>query len=115
VALAAAVASVGEGEGEVEGLADDFADGLADDFADGLADADDDGERAGVDEGDGVADGVAVGPSAIAGVAKNDTTKAAAKSGGARKRCTCTCSAKRVPHQPQRADTRLPSKRASPL
>src|SRR5205814_3377104 len=84
--LAAAVASVGEGEGEVEELAD----GLAE----VVADADGDGERAAVGDGDAVADGVDVGPSAIAGVAKKDTTKATAKSGDARKRCTCTAQRK---------------------
>jgi len=71
-ALAAGVASDGEGNGEPDGLADGGADG----------------ERC-VGDGVGLADGVDVGPSAIAGVVRNDAAKATARSGGARKRCTC--------------------------
>jgi hypothetical protein len=67
-------------------------DGRADGEVEALADGDDDGDRVGAvgAVGDGLADGVAVGPSAIAGVAKKDTAKTTARSGGARKRCTCT-------------------------
>jgi len=90
--------SVGERDGEVEGVA----------FGD------DDGERAGVGDAEGLADGVDVGPSAIAGVPRKDTLKMTARSGGARKRCICKPS-KRVPYDPQRADTRLLSERARPF
>ena len=73
MALAPAVASVGAGEGVFEG------------FADGEGDAD----RMGVGDSGGVAEGVGVGPSAIAGVPKKDAARPTARSGGARKRCTC--------------------------
>ena len=43
----------------------------------------------GVGGGGELAEGVDVGPPAIAGVARNDAAKATARSGGARKRCTC--------------------------
>jgi hypothetical protein len=58
-----------EGEGDVDGLAD--------------------GEPADVPDGDGLADGMAVGPSAIAGVVRNDRAKATARSGPARRGRTC--------------------------
>ena len=68
----AGLVSDGEGDGELDGRVDGEADG----------------ERVGVGETGGLADGVDVGPSAIAGVARYDAAKATARSGGARKRWT---------------------------
>jgi len=65
-----------------------MSDGEGDGEPERPADGDADGDRAGVGETLGLADGVDVGPSAIAGVARNDAAKATARSGGARKRCT---------------------------
>ena len=59
--------------------------GLAEGEAEALAD----GDCVVLMAGEGLGDGVEVGPSAIAGVA-NDTAKTTARSGGARKRRTCT-------------------------
>ena len=95
VVSAGAVASEGDGDGAVDGRA-------VGDEAD---------ERAGVGDALGLADGVAVGPSAIAGVPKKDTVKATARSGGARMRVTCTIN-RRVPHVAQTADTSPLSERA---
>jgi hypothetical protein len=71
-ARTAEVASDGEGDGE----------------PDGRAEGDAEGESVGVGETIGLADGVDVGLSAIAGVARYEAAKATARSGGARKRCT---------------------------
>src|SRR5437016_14483467 len=73
---AAAGAVVSEGDGDEEARAEGKADGDADD------------ERVAVGVGGGLADGVDVGPSAIAGVARYDATMATASNGGANKRCS---------------------------
>src|SRR5256886_6182058 len=75
-AVAGAVESEGDADGDEEPRADGEADGEADD------------ERVAVGVGGGLADGVDVGPSAIAGVARYDATRATASSGGANKRCS---------------------------
>src|SRR5438445_7216291 len=75
-AAAGAVVSEGDADGDEEARADGEADGDADD------------ERVAVGVAGGLADGVDVGPSAIAGVARNDATRATASSGGANKRCS---------------------------
>ena len=75
-AVAGAVESEGDADGDEEARADGEADGDADD------------ERVAVGVGGGLADGVDVGPPAIAGVARYDATKATASTGGANKRCS---------------------------
>jgi hypothetical protein len=62
--------------------------------SEGEGDGDPDGESPGVGGATGLADGVGVGSSAIAGVPRNDAVKATARSGGARKRWICKVSRK---------------------
>jgi hypothetical protein len=62
--------------------------------SEGEGDGDPDGASPGVGGATGLADGVGVGSSAIAGVPRNDAVKATARSGGARKRCICKVSRK---------------------
>jgi len=98
--VAAAVASEGDGDGEPDARAD--------------GDAEVERELVGVGLGDGLVDGVDVGPPAIAGVARNDATMATASNGGASKRCSSNFSPKSLPESPQRPDTSPLSERASP-
>lgn len=113
-ALAAAVVSPGEAV-----AVDVESDGEGDGEADGPGDGDEDGALVGVGEAGGLADGVGVGSSAIAGVPRNDAVKATARSGGAKKRCICKAPEKTAPeasetgHKPPQQAGEYPRREAS--